>query len=351
MLMRSPGPGSGTAPAPRPVRSRRAALLGYGLIAALVLLAVATLLSVGVGTRAIPPADVWHALVTPTGTRNDEVVRELRVPRTLIGLAAGAALGLAGTVMQALTRNPLADPGLLGVNAGASAAVVTAIGILGLDSPAAYTWFALVGAGAAAVLVQSLAGGRSATPVRLVLAGTALNAALLAYVKGLQLFDLETLDSMRFWTLGTLARRDTGQLVQILPFLVAGVLLGLFLTGSLNALALGDDTARALGTHVERTRWLSVVAITLLCGATTALCGPIGFVGLMIPHAVRAFTGPDLRWAVPYSMLLAASLLLLSDVVGRLVAYPSEIEVGLVTAAIGSVILILLVRGRRTAAL
>ncbi|RKN43816.1 FecCD family ABC transporter permease [Streptomyces hoynatensis] len=354
---RSPGPSAPPSPGPSARRARRpgrpssrGAALGYGLPAAVLLLGAAALLSVGIGTRALSPGEVWHGLFTPSGTRADEIVRELRLPRTLIGLAAGAALGLAGTLMQALTRNPLADPGILGVNAGAATAVVTGIGLLGLHSPAAYTWLALAGAGAAAILVQALAGGRQATPVRLMLAGTALNAALFAYVNGLQLLDLNTLDGMRFWTLGTLARQDTGHLVQILPFLLAGTLLGAALTGPLNALALGEDTARSLGAHVARTRWLSVAAITLLCGATTALCGPIGFVGLMIPHAVRAFTGPDVRWMVPYSMLLASATLLLSDVAGRLLARPSEIEVGVVTSAVGGVVLIVLVRGRRLSA-
>jgi iron complex transport system permease protein len=308
-------------------------------------------LSLTVGTQHIPLADVWSGLVSPSGSRFDNIVRELRLPRTLIGIAVGAALGLAGGVMQVLTRNPLADPGLLGVNAGASAAVVTAIGVFGITSFSGYLWFALTGAAVAAAAVNALGGARSATPVRLALAGTAVNAALFGYVNGLQLWDLSTLDSMRHWSVGTLAGRDPQLLLAALPLLIAGTLLSFALARPLGALALGTDHARAVGTSVRRTRILSIVAITLLCGSATALCGPIGFVGLMIPHAVRAFTGPDPRWLLPYCALFAPALLLGSDVIGRVLVPPSEIEVDIVTSFLGGLIFIHLVRQRKVAQL
>ncbi|WP_411145672.1 FecCD family ABC transporter permease [Streptomyces sp. x-80] len=336
------------APAPP---GRRAALRATGLLLGLVLLAVVVLASLAIGTRQIPLHDVWSALFDPSGTENDAVVRQLRLPRTLIGIAAGAALGLAGAVMQTLTRNPLADPGLLGVNAGASAAVVTAISLLGVDSFDLYLWFALAGAAVAAVLVNLLGGSRAATPVRLALAGTAVNAALFGYVNGLQLVDLGTLETMRHWSVGTLAGRDAGLLVKALPMLLAGVLLAFGLARPLGAMALGDDSARALGAHVGRTRVLSIAAITLLCGAATAVCGPIGFIGLMIPHAVRVFSGPDPRWLFPACALYAPVLMLASDVVGRVVVPPSEIEVGIVTAFLGGLLFIHLVRQRKVAQL
>ncbi|MFD8570251.1 FecCD family ABC transporter permease [Streptomyces sp. NPDC059639] len=334
-----------------PATGRARPPLAAGLALGLALLAGAVALSLSVGTEHISPSDVWSALFSPSGSRDDNIVRELRLPRTLIGVAVGAALGLAGGVMQTLTRNPLADPGLLGVNAGASAAVVTAIGVLGITSFTGYLWFALAGAAVAATAVNALGGARSATPVRLALAGTAINAALFGYVNGLQQWDLSTLDSMRHWSVGTLAKRDPDLLVTVLPLLVAGALLTFALARPLGALALGEDHARALGTSIRRTRILSIVAITLLCGAATAVCGPIGFIGLMIPHAVRAFSGPDPRRLLPYCALFAPALLLVSDVVGRVVVSPSEIEVDIVTSFLGGLLFIHLVRQRKVAQL
>ncbi|WP_234343039.1 FecCD family ABC transporter permease [Streptomyces fulvoviolaceus] len=332
-------------------RRSRTSVRASGLLLGLALLVGAVALSLAVGTKQIPLDQVWSALFSPSGTENDAIVRDLRLPRTLIGIAVGAALGLGGGVMQTLTRNPLADPGLLGVNAGASAAVVTAISVLGITSFSGYLWFALAGAALAATAVNSLGGGRYATPVRLALAGTAVNAALFGYVNGLQLWDLSTLDAMRYWSVGTLAKRDASLLVAVAPLLVAGALLAFALARPLGAIALGEDHARALGTKVKRTRVLSVVAITLLCGGATAVCGPIGFIGLMIPHAARAFCGPDPRWLLPFCALYAPVLLLLSDVIGRIVVPPSEIEVGTVTAFLGGILFIHLVRRRKVAQL
>ncbi|MEB3962803.1 iron chelate uptake ABC transporter family permease subunit [Streptomyces kunmingensis] len=322
-----------------------------GLVLGVVLLVTAAALSLAVGTEHIPPGDVWSGLFSPSDSRFDNIVRELRLPRTLIGIAIGAALGLAGGVMQVLTRNPLADPGLLGVNAGASAAVVTAISVFGITSFTGYLWFALVGACVAAVAVNALGGTRSATPVRLALAGTAVNAALFGYVNGLQLWDLSTLDSMRYWSVGTLEKRDPELLLIALPLLITGALLAFAMARPLGALSLGEDHARALGTSVRRTRVLSIVAITLLCGSATAVCGPIGFVGLMIPHAVRAFTGPDPRWMLPYCALFAPALLLVADVIGRVVVAPSEIQADIVTSFLGGLLFIHLVRRRKVAQL
>ncbi|WP_051095091.1 FecCD family ABC transporter permease [Streptomyces sp. LaPpAH-108] len=322
-----------------------------GLVTGVVLLVATCALSLAVGAEHIPLGDVWSGLFSPSGSRYDNIVRELRLPRTLIGIAVGAALGLAGGVMQVLSRNPLADPGLLGVNAGASAAVVTAIGVLGITSFTGYLWFALLGAAVAAVLVNALGGTRAATPVRLALAGTAVNAALFGYVNGLQLWDLSTLDTMRYWSVGTLEKRDPELLLAALPLLVTGALLAFALARPLGALSLGEDHARALGTSVRRTRILSVVAITLLCGSATAVCGPIGFVGLMIPHAVRAFTGPDPRWMLPYCALFAPALLLGADVIGRVVASPSEIQADIVTSFLGGLLFVHLVRQRKVAQL
>jgi iron complex transport system permease protein len=293
---------------------------------------------------------VWHGLFQDSGSYGDVVVAE-RLSRTLLGVLAGAALGLAGAVLQALTRNPLADPGLLGINAGASAAVVTAITFLGVTSLSGYVWFAFFGAAAVGALVWFLGGSRGATPVRLALAGTAISAALYGYLQAVMIMDDAALGKMRFWTLGSLSAATDSIIEQVLPFLLTGTVLALALARPLNAMAMGDDTAKALGADLNRTRALSMLAATVLCGAATAACGPIVFVGLMVPHVVRSFTGPDLRWILPYAAILSPVLLLGADVIGRIVARPAELQVGIVTAILGGPVFIFLVRRRRTAQL
>jgi len=299
-----------------------------------------------VGARHLPPAEVWAGLVDP-GAETYAIVHQMRLPRTLLGLLAGMALGLAGAVMQALTRNPLADPGLLGINAGASAAVVSGAVFLGVATFDRYVWFAFAGAAAVSALVYAVGGGRSATPARLALAGAALNAALLSYVSASMLLDSGALEKMRFWTVGSLADAHMTTVLRVLPFIGAGTLLALALAPSLNALALGDDSARALGARLPRIRAAAIVAVTLLCGAATAACGPIVFVGLMMPHLVRRLTGPDLRWMFPYCALLAPVLLLGADVLGRVLARPGELQVGIVTAVLGGPFFLWVVRRAR----
>ncbi|AWK08444.1 iron ABC transporter permease [Streptomyces spongiicola] len=335
--------------APEPVR--RHALRAAGLLLAVGVLALVCVASIAIGAKPVPVDDVWHGLFQNSGTGNDVVIRDLRVPRTVLGLLAGVALGLSGAVMQALTRNPLAEPGLLGVNAGASAAVVTAISFFGVTSISEYVWFAFLGAGVVSVGVYLLGGSRGATPVRLALAGTAATAALFGYVNAVQLLDSAALDRLRFWTVGSLASADPATIGKVAPFIAAGVVLALLIARPLNAMEMGDDTARALGAHINRTRALAMAAVTLLCGAATAACGPIVFIGLMVPHLVRAVTGPDMRWILPYAAVLSPVLLLGSDVVGRMVARPSELQVGVVTAFIGGPVFIHLVRRKRMAQL
>jgi iron complex transport system permease protein len=329
--------------------SRRAtglALIGAGL-------ALVLLLSISVGARPIPVDRVWDLVWSPDGSDDAIIVHDLRIPRTILGLIVGAALGVGGALMQALTRNPLADPGLLGVNAGAAAAVVTATALLGVVSPLVYVWFAFAGAAAASVVVYGVgAAGRSgATPVRLALAGTAVSFALYAYVQGLTIVDRETLDQFRFWQVGALAGHAPSLSAQIAPFVALGLLLAFALGRPLNAIGLGDEAGRALGARPGRTRVLGAVAITLLCGAGTAAAGPIAFIGLTVPHVARAITGPDQRWVLPYSALLAPVMLLGADVVGRVVNRPGELEVGIISALIGGPVFIAIVRRRRIAQL
>ncbi|MGC9665192.1 FecCD family ABC transporter permease [Planosporangium sp. 12N6] len=330
------------------ITGRRVARTG-GLLTALLLLLAVVAASLAVGARQLPLVDAWRGLVDESAAAYP-VVHGIRLPRTLLGLLAGVALGLAGGLMQALTRNPLADPGLLGVNAGAAAAVVSAISFLGITSLGGYVWFAFAGAGLVAALVWAVGGGRAATPVRLALAGTAVNAALYAYVNAVQLLDTAALDRLRFWTVGSLAAARPATVTGIAPFVAAGTLLAGVLARPLNVLVLGDDAARALGGRPAATRAAAMVAVTLLCGAATAACGPIVFVGLMVPHLVRPLTGPDLRWLLPYCAVLAPLALLGADVLGRVLARPGEVAVGVVTAVLGGGFFLAVVRRTRMAA-
>ena len=328
----------------------RRAIRAVGLLVSVLILVVVALASIAIGAKQLSLGEVWHGLFGASGTYGDVVVDD-RISRTVLGLLAGAALGLAGAVLQALTRNPLADPGLLGINAGASAAVVTAITFFGVTSLSGYVWFAFLGAAVVGAMVWFLGGSRGATPVRLALAGTAISAALYGYLQAVMITDDAALNKMRFWTVGSLSSATDETITQVLPFLLAGTVLALALARPLNAMEMGDDTAKALGAHLNRTRVLSMLAATVLCGAATAACGPIVFVGLMVPHVVRSFTGPDLRWILPYAAVLSPVLLLGADVLGRIVARPSELQVGIVTAILGGPVFIFLVRRRRTAQL
>ena len=327
---------------------------GVGIALAFGGLAFTALLSLAVGARSIPLGDVVEALRGHgEGTRDATIVTDLRVPRTLLGIAAGASLGLAGALMQSLTRNPLADPGLLGINAGAAAAVVIAIGLLGLAGSTAYVWFAFLGAGLAAVAVYMIgaAGRGGATPVRLALAGTAISAALTAVIYGIVLTDPLLLQKYNLWSVGGLSGRGRSELAGVIPFMVMGAVAALLLARSLNALAMGEDSARALGARVGVTRIGGAAAITLLCGAATAAVGPLYFLGLTVPHAARAICGPDVRWVLAYSAVLGASLLLVADVIGRVLVAPEELQAGLMLAFVGAPLFIVIVRKRNIPAL
>lgn len=313
------------------------------------LLALAVLASMALGTKPIPPDAIWSAVWAPTGTDDDVIVRQLRVPRTVLGVGVGIALGVAGALAQAHTRNPLAEPGLLGVSAGASLLVVLAISVFGVTSLLGYVWFAFAGALVASAIVFALgaASRDGPTPVTLALAGVAITALLQAITSSLVLTNVQTLDALRFWEVGSLAGRGVDVAVQVLPFLLIGLVLAAVNTPSLNLLAMGEDVAKALGVHLTRARWLGLAAITLLAGAATAACGPILFVGLVVPHVCRVFTGPDQRWLVPLSGLAGAVLLLAADVLGRLVVRPGELQVGIVLALVGAPFFVALVRRRR----
>jgi iron complex transport system permease protein len=312
----------------------------------LVVLAAVCVLSVAIGTRSIAPSTVWDALVHHGAGEDQGVVRDLRVPRTVLGLLAGVAFGLSGAVIQAVTRNPLADTQILGVNAGAGLFMVFAIGFLGRTEIDQYLWFGFGGVAFALVLVYLLgsAGRGGATPIRLTLAGVALGAVLDGISAGIRLIRPRAFDYLRFWDAGTIAGRPLDVARTVLPFILAGTILALLVARSLNAISLGDDLARTLGANIGRTRLLAVLAVMLLTGAATAAAGPIGFLGLMVPQAVRWFAGPDQRWIFAYTVVCGPVLLLAADIIGRVVVRPGELPAGIVTAFVGAPVLIWWIR-------
>lgn len=326
---------------------------GLGLAAAVIALVVLIALSIAVGSRNLAPEVVWRLLWSPDGSQDSVIIHDLRLPRTVMAIIVGAALGLAGALMQSLTRNPLADPGILGINAGASLAVVSAVAVAGAASIGFYLWFAFAGAAIAAVAVYLLgsSGGSQATPARLVLAGVAITAAITAIVQTVILTDQEAFNEFRFWVVGSLEGRGFTIVWTVAPFIALGTVIALLLAPALNAMALGEEAAASLGVSVRRTRVLVMIAVTLLCGAATAAVGPIGFIGLGVPYVARAMCGPDQRWVIPFCLLLAPTLLLFADVLARTVIAPQEVQAGIVTALLGGPMFIAIVRRRRIEAL
>lgn len=333
-----------------PRRSGRRRALG--LVFALLALAGAVVLSIMLGSRWIAAPDVVGSLLFPTGSEIDRIVWELRLPRTLAALVVGAALGVAGALVQAFTRNPLGDPGILGVNAGAALGVAIGIAMFGSRMPTQHLGFAFAGALLATLVVLFVgSAGRSADPVRMTLAGVAVGAVLTGITTAMTLLDPKAFNQMRGWVAGSFVERDIPLILPALPFIAIGLAIAFASARPLNAMGLGDDLANALGAHVGRTRILTVVAITLLAGSATAIAGPIAFVGLMVPHVARWIVGPDQRWILPYSAVLAPVLLLLADVTGRVLMQPGEIPVGIVTAFIGAPVLIAFIRRRKASGL
>lgn len=326
---------------------------GIGLIiagAALVAVCVASIL---IGSHPLTFDQTVAAFTDFQGTDTDRIVRYIRLPRTVAGLLAGVALALAGAVMQGLTRNPLAGPGLLGINSGASLAIVLAMGGLGLTSPTGFVWFAFVGAAVAAVFVYVLGslGFGGATPVKLALAGAAFTALCGSITTAITLLDRTTFDNFRFWVVGSLTRADLESVWGIAPFIAIGAVLTLAVSRPLNAIAIGDDMARTLGTRLIVVRAGGALSVVLLAGSAVAIAGPIAFIGLVIPHIARAFAGHDYRWVLVWCAVLGPTLLLLADILGRVVAQPQEIQVGIITALTGSPFFLYLVRNRKVATL
>ncbi|MFI1250643.1 FecCD family ABC transporter permease [Streptomyces anulatus] len=315
-------------------------------------LAAVMVASVALGSRDVP----WSDVVAALGGADDTLGRAAaakRIPRTVLAVVIGAALGLAGGVMQGVTRNPLADPGILGVNMGASLAVVTAVAFFGLTSPTGYIWTAIAGAAFSALFVYTVGtlGRGGATPLKLALAGAATSAAFASLVSAIILPRNDIAGSFKLWQIGGVGGASFERIGQVMPFLAVGFAVCLLSARALNSLALGDELAAGLGERVALARAVAALGAVLLCGAATAVAGPIGFVGLVVPHTCRLLVGVDHRWLLPLSTVLGAILLTAADVVGRIVARPSEIDVGIVTALIGAPFFIYIVRRQKVRAL
>lgn len=315
--------------------------MGLGALA--VLLVVAAAASLAVGARALSPAEVWHGLFAAPDsdqrlTEIRLIVRTVRVPRTVLAVVAGIALGVGGALIQGYTRNPIADTGLLGVNSGASFAVVSGIALFGFTNPFQYVWFAFLGAAVAGVVVFGLSSiGRGAgNPLTLALAGQGVTVFLAAMTTAVALTDKASLNALRFWNAGSVAGVGFDVIWPVTGFIAVGLVLALTTLPAINLLNLGDDVARGLGVNIALSRTVGIVAITLLAGAATAACGPIAFIGLMVAHVARYLTGPDYRWLVPYAGLLGAVVLLVCDIVGRLVVRPGELDAGVLVALLGA---------------
>lgn len=321
-------------------------LLIIGLIGGLLVLLACLLASITWGAADIGFKDIYRAVIAFDGSTNHLIIRTVRLPRSLIAMLVGAALAVAGAIMQGLTRNPLASPGILGVNAGAAFAVVVGTFIFGSSSLTIYTWYAFAGAAISAIAVYFLGslGRGGLTPFNLTIAGAALTAFISSITSGILILSQRTLEEIRFWLAGSLAGRDMNLLLQVLPYICVGLILAIALSRQITILSLGEDTARSLGQSTALIKILAAISIILLAGASVAIAGPIGFVGLIVPHIARFLVGVDYRWILPYSAILGAIIMSIADLCGRLIIQPSELPVGLVMPLIGAPFFIYLIK-------
>ncbi|NEQ31700.1 MAG: iron ABC transporter permease [Leptolyngbya sp. SIO4C5] len=326
-----------------PISSPR---LWLGLVAGLGLLLICLLLNLFLGAANIAPETVWQAVFQFDGSTEQLIIRTVRLPRAILAVVTGAALAVAGAITQGLTRNPLAAPDILGINVGAALAMVLSI-FLGSGSDSR-VWFAFTGAAITAIGVYWLGSmGRSGlTPLKLVIAGAALTYLLSSLTTGILILSQRTLEDIRFWLAGSLAGQDLGSLLPVLPYVIAGLVGSLTLGRQLTLLALGEDVAQGLGLQTAWIKVAAAIVVVLLAGSAVALAGPIGFVGLVIPHVVRFGVGVDYRWILPYSMLAGGILLSVADMAARLIIRPQELPVGIMTALIGAPFFMYLARSR-----
>ena len=325
----------------------------YSIILCLALLSIMVIFSISLGAKSIAFTKVIDVLLGNAPDSLEAVIILQRIPRTVFGILAGGALGISGALMQSITRNPIADPSILGVNTGASLFVVAGIAFFNITVAYQYIWLAIIGAGVTAVFVYSVAsmGKDGATPLKLALSGSAVSIVLGSLVSTIMLPNNRVMEAFRFWQVGSIGSATWENIMLISPFLIVGFIISMFISGYLNNLALGDEAATALGTNVVMTRTIGALSSVLLCGATTALAGPIGFVGLIIPHIIRLIFGSEMSKMLPLSFLGSAILMLVSDIIGRIISLPGETEVGIVTAVLGAPVFILAIRKGRVKSL
>lgn len=325
----------------------------FSIILCLALLSIMAIFSISLGAKSIAFTKVIDVLLGNDPDSLEATIILQRIPRTVFGILAGGALGISGALMQSITRNPIADPSILGVNTGASLFVVAGIAFFNITVAYQYIWLAIIGAGVTAVFVYSVAsmGKDGATPLKLALSGSAVSIVLGSLVSTIMLPNNRVMEAFRFWQVGSIGSATWENIMLISPFLIVGFIISMFISGYLNNLALGDEAATALGTNVVMTRTIGALSSVLLCGATTALAGPIGFVGLIIPHIIRLIFGSEMSKMLPLSFLGSAILMLVSDIIGRVISLPGETEVGIVTAVIGAPVFILAIRKGRVKSL
>ena len=325
----------------------------FSIILCLALLSIMVIFSISLGAKSIAFSKVADVLLGNDPDSLEAAIILQRIPRTVFGILAGGALGISGALMQSITRNPIADPSILGVNTGASLFVVVGIAFFNITVAYQYIWLAIIGAGVTAVFVYSVAsmGKDGATPLKLALSGSAVSIVLGSLVSTIMLPNNRVMEAFRFWQVGSIGSATWENIMLISPFLIVGFIISMFISGYLNNLALGDETATALGTNVVMTRTIGALSSVLLCGATTALAGPIGFVGLIIPHIIRLIFGNEMSKMLPLSFLGSAILMLISDIIGRIISLPGETEVGIVTAVLGAPVFILAIRKGRVKSL
>ena len=328
------------------IHTRSPLLLGLGLVAGSGLLLGSLLLGILLGAADIDATTVWQAIFQFDGSTEHLIIRTVRLPRALLAVVVGAALAAAGTITQGLTRNPLAAPDILGINVGASLAMVLAV-FLGSDSHS-HVWFAFGGAAIAAVTVYWLGsmGRQGMTPLKLVISGAALTALLSSLTTAILLLSQQTLEEIRFWLAGSLAGQEMAELWPVLPYIALGLAGALTLGRQLTLMSLGEDVAQGLGLQTAGVKIAAAVVVVLLAGSAVALAGPIGFVGLIVPHIIRIGVGMDYRWILPYAMLVGGILLSVADIAARLVIRPQELPVGIMTALVGAPFFIYLARSR-----
>ena len=325
----------------------------FSIILCLALLSIMAIFSISLGAKSIAFSKVIDVLLGNDPDSLEATIILQRIPRTVFGILAGGALGISGALMQSITRNPIADPSILGVNTGASLFVVAGIAFFNITVAYQYIWLAIIGAGVTAVFVYSVAsmGKDGATPLKLALSGSAVSIVLGSLVSTIMLPNNRVMEAFRFWQVGSIGSATWESIMLISPFLIVGFIISMFISGYLNNLALGDEAATALGTNVVMTRTIGALSSVLLCGATTALAGPIGFVGLIIPHIIRVIFGSEMSKMLPLSFLGSAILMLVSDIIGRIISLPGETEVGIVTAVLGAPVFILAIRKGRVKSL